>query len=175
MRIAGGERDGNQETSRRVLIENSDVVHYVWTRPREGVGREAPRNVASNRRAENAARHSVEGRWLPLRGDTLKLMTVQIVLRRLSPANCTHDRRPLGSAYAEWDTRSFEQAQSASVRRPHPFGLCTVIRHENHTKQHERRVVSWLVGGNVERWNTTLRGRSRRIGVESSIPVGCPD
>lgn len=71
--------------------------------------------------------------------------------------------------------RSFEQAQSASVRRPHPFGLCTVIRHENHTKQHERRVVSWLVGGNVERWNTTLRGRSRRIGVESSIPVGCPD
>ena len=35
--------------------------------------------------------------------------------------------------------RSFEQAQSASVRRPHPFGLCTVIRHENHTKQHEKR------------------------------------
>ena len=30
--------------------------------PRRRLEREAPRNVASNRRAENAARHSVEGR-----------------------------------------------------------------------------------------------------------------
>ena len=41
----------NQEASRRVLIENTETVHYVWT----------------NRRAEWIARNSVEGRGQPPR------------------------------------------------------------------------------------------------------------
>ena len=70
--------------------------------------------------------------------------------------------------------RSFEQAQSASVRRPHPFGLCTVIRHENHTKQHERRVVGWL----VEMWKGGIRhsvegrgGSGGRVRSQWVVPV----
>ena len=51
MRIAGGEREGNQDTSRRVLIENTETVHYVWT----------------NRRAEWIARSSVDCRGEPPR------------------------------------------------------------------------------------------------------------
>ena len=48
----------NQDTSRRVLIENAETVHCVWTNRRAGVG----------------ARHSVEGRGEPPRwGGNAKL------------------------------------------------------------------------------------------------------